>query len=73
MIPVPELGRSRWREGLTADGMKKCIWAIRRRRTHFTGYRVISNETGELCRVNTAQSTRAVARPASLRHHSGIG
>src|SRR6202451_720640 len=24
----------------------------------------------ELCRVNTAQSTRAVARPASLRHQS---
>src|SRR5580700_9381887 len=26
----------------------------------------------ELCRVNTEQSTRAVARPASLRHHSGL-
>ena len=25
----------------------------------------------EICRVNTAQSTRAVARPASLRHQSG--
>src|SRR5215510_12664309 len=25
----------------------------------------------ELCRANTAQSTRAVARPASLRHQSG--
>ena len=27
----------------------------------------------ELCRVNTEQSTRAVARPASLRHHSALG
>ena len=27
----------------------------------------------ELCRVNTEQSTRAVARPASLRHQSGVG
>src|ERR1700677_2012641 len=26
----------------------------------------------EHCRVNTEQSTRAVARPASLRHHSGL-
>jgi hypothetical protein len=26
----------------------------------------------ELCRVNTAQSTRAVATPTSLRHQSGI-
>src|SRR5277367_5571861 len=26
----------------------------------------------ELCRVNTEQSTRAVARPASLRHQSGL-
>src|SRR5690349_1322214 len=26
----------------------------------------------ELCRVNTEQSTRAVARPASLRHQSGM-
>src|ERR1700722_16032483 len=26
----------------------------------------------ERCRVNTEQSTRAVARPASLRHHSGL-
>src|SRR5271170_8319028 len=26
----------------------------------------------ELCWVNTEQSTRAVARPASLRHHSGV-
>ena len=26
----------------------------------------------ELCRANTAQSTRAVARPASLRHQSGL-
>jgi len=25
----------------------------------------------EHCRVNTEQSTRAVARPVSLRHHSG--
>src|SRR5215469_2990914 len=25
----------------------------------------------ELCRVNTEQSTRAVVRPASLRHQSG--
>src|SRR6202171_3640125 len=25
----------------------------------------------ELCRVNSAQSTRAIARPASLRHQSG--
>src|SRR5215471_20853644 len=25
----------------------------------------------ELCRVNTEQSTRAVARPASLRHQPG--
>src|SRR5271154_4622897 len=27
----------------------------------------------EHCRANTEQSTRAVARPASLRHHSGVG
>src|SRR5271170_1024164 len=26
----------------------------------------------EHCRVNTEQSTRAVARPASLRHHSEV-
>src|SRR5262249_44385914 len=26
----------------------------------------------ELCRANTAQSTRAVARPASLRYQSGL-
>src|SRR5271169_4398524 len=26
----------------------------------------------ELCRANTEQSTRAVARPASLRHQSGL-
>src|SRR4029077_9069276 len=26
----------------------------------------------ELCRVNTEQSTRAVERPASLRHQSGL-
>src|SRR3984957_3426802 len=26
----------------------------------------------EHCRVNTEQFTRAVARPASLRHHSGV-
>src|ERR1700681_4075706 len=26
----------------------------------------------ELCRVNTEQSTRAVARPASLRHQSAV-
>src|SRR5580700_682123 len=26
----------------------------------------------EPCRVNTEQSTRAVARPASLRHQSGV-
>src|SRR5580700_10115838 len=26
----------------------------------------------ELCRVNTAQSTRAAARPASLRHQSAV-
>jgi hypothetical protein len=39
MIPVTELGRSRWGEGLTADEMKKCVWAICRRSTHLTGKR----------------------------------
>jgi len=30
MIPVPEMGRSRWGEGLAADDTKKCVWVIRR-------------------------------------------
>jgi hypothetical protein len=36
MILVPEMGCSRWGEGLTADDMKKCAWVICRCSTHFT-------------------------------------
>jgi len=25
-VNLPEKGRSRWGEGLTADDMKKCVW-----------------------------------------------
>jgi hypothetical protein len=38
MIPLTEMGLSRWGKGLTADDMKKCVWVICGHSTHFTGY-----------------------------------